>query len=375
MDTLTPWITNTLRLGAYQILMLDQIPDSAATNESVELAKRFGHPGTVSLTNGVLRNIIRKRADIRFPAREKAPVAFLSTMYSYPEWIAKRWFERYGIDAAEELCKAGNESPALSIRVNRLKTDPGKFSEELEKSGVSVEPGRYLDTYLNLRHSGAVRALKGYHKGWFQVQDESAGLSVALLDPQPGETVVDLCCAPGGKTGFIAELMQDQGRVLGVDLAPGRLKRLKQHRERLGLSCIIPVAMDGRLCKLRRLADRVLVDAPCSGLGTVARRTELRWRRSVEDIATASKLQTELLEHGSTLVKPGGVLVYSTCTIEPEENSEIAEAFSTRHPEYTIEAPETGAVGELVDGRGMLQTLPSEHGIDGSFAVKFRRQL
>ena len=372
-DELTPWIRNILRLGGYQILILDQVPDAAATFESVELAKRFGHPGTVRLTNGVLRNLIRNREDISFPNKEKEPVAHLSAVYSYPSWIVQRWIDRYGVAEAEALCKAGNRPPPVMVRVNRLRTDPETVTETLEESGVLITPGRYLDVFLVLRHTGNIRSLKGFREGWFQVQDESAGLAVRTLDPQPGETIVDLCCAPGGKTAYMAELMRNRGRIIGVDQTPGRLKKMQEHRRRLGLSSMLPVVMDGKTCTLRHQVDRVLVDAPCSGLGTIARRTELRWRRMPEDIPALQETQSALLAQGARLVKPGGVIVYSTCTIEPEENEDIVAAFCERNTEFSIETPSDTAVSGLLDDRGMVQTLPSTHGVDGSFAVKLRK--
>ena len=353
--------------------MLDQVPNAAATYESVELAKRFGHPGTVRLTNGVLRNLIRNREVISFPNKEKDPVAHLSVVYSYPSWIVQRWIDRYGVSEAEALCNAGNTAAPVMVRVNRLRTDPETVTKALEESGVLVTPGRYLDEFLVLRHTGNVRLLKGFREGWFQVQDESAGLAVRSLSPLPGETIVDLCCAPGGKTAYMAELMQNRGRIIGVDQAPGRMKRMQEHRRRLGLNSILPVVMDGKTCTLRHQADRVLVDAPCSGLGTIARRTELRWRRMPEDIPALQETQSALLAQGARLVKPGGVIVYSTCTIEPEENEDIIGAFCERHTEFSIESPSDTPVSGLVNDRGMIQTLPSSHGVDGSFAVRLRK--
>lgn len=376
IGSLTPWIRNILRLGVYQLLMMDQIPDAAATHEMVELAKRYGHAGTARLTNAVLRTVIRRREEFETPPRFADPVMDLCVRYSYPRWLIQRWVDRYGHEEAAALCEAGNRPPPVVIRSNRLKTTAAALADRLKAQGVEARSGRYLQDFLTLSAPGDVRRLAGFSEGWFQVQDESAGLAVRLLDPQPGETVVDLCCAPGGKTIYIAELMRNRGCIVGADLSPVRLRRLQEHARRMGVDRVIPVAMDGQTPGLRIQVDRVLVDAPCTGLGTVSRRAELRWRRQPEDIVEAQKLQQALIEQGAGLVRPGGVLVYSTCTIEPEENEAVILAFRERHPEFRVERPEAwpAACSALIGADYIVRTLPSAHGIDGSFAVRLRRE-
>lgn len=376
LESLTPWIRNILRMGVYQLLMLDHIPAAAATHEAVQLAKRYGHPGTVRLTNAVLRTVLRRRGTFQDPDITDDPVAHISVAYSYPTWIVQRWLTRYGIDATIELCKAGNTPPPVVVRINRLKIDSATLRSSLNREGVQVRAGRYLNDFLILRNTGEVRSLEGYNEGWFQVQDESAGLAVRLLDPQPGEMIIDLCCAPGGKTTYIAELMGDHGHIVGIDRFPRRLRRLQEHSCRLGLKSIHPLVTDGRTCTLKTRADRVLVDAPCSGLGTIARRAELRWRRTPDDIALLHETQLALLKHSADLVKRDGVLVYSTCTIEPEENEAVVTAFCDQHPEFRIDPPSDcpPELTGVMDTHGMLRTFPSVHGIDGSFAVRMRRK-
>ncbi|MBM3263966.1 MAG: 16S rRNA (cytosine(967)-C(5))-methyltransferase RsmB [candidate division Zixibacteria bacterium] len=374
--SLTPPIRNILRLGVYQTLLMEGMRASAAVHESVEMAKKYGHPGTVRLTNAVLRTVVRRKDDFTKPPRMSDSLADLSVWYSYPCWLVKRWVERYGYENAAALCEAGNRTPPVVIRVNRLKTTPSMLADRLATQGVHAEPGRYLEDFLVLHEPGDVRRLAGYAEGWFQVQDESAGLAVRLLEPRPGETVVDLCCAPGGKIIYIAELMSDRGRIVGADVSPGRLRRLQEHVRRMGFQRIATVATDGCNLGLRLQADRVLVDAPCSGLGTVARRAELRWRRRPEDLEANGKIQTGLLEQAGRLVRPGGVLVYSTCTIEPEENEYIVEEFCRRHPEFRAERPETwpSACSDMLGPDYRVRTLPSVHRIDGSFAVRMKRE-
>lgn len=376
LEGLTPWIRNNLRLGVYQILMLDHVPAAAATHEAVQLAKRYGHAGTARLTNGVLRTVIRRRETFTHPDLTQHPVEHISVAYSYPCWIVERWLDRYGVDGTIALCSAGNVPPRVVARVNRMRTDPDTLAAGLNREGVETETGRYLSDFLILRHPGDIRSLEGYRRGWFQIQDESAGLAVRLLDPQAGETIIDLCCAPGGKTTYMAERMGDRGRIIGVDQAPQRMHRLRANCRRMGLKSVYPVVSDGRCCAFGVQADRILVDAPCSGLGTIARRAELRWRRAPEDIKTLRETQAALLEHSTRLVKPDGVIVYSTCTIEPDENEAVVTAFCDRHPEFRVERPDDGpeALSEVMGPDGMIRTLPSVHGIDGSFAVRLRRK-
>lgn len=374
-ESLTPWIRLILRMGLYQLMLMDRVPDAAATHTSVELARRYGHQGTVRLTNAILRTAVRQRDQLSPPARGDDPVTELGVTHSYPAWLSKRWIDRYGVDSAAALMEAGNRPPPLTIRVNVLRVAAPDLAETLEGQGVQVEPGRWLRDFMSIRHAGDLGRLPAHQAGLFQVQDESAGLAVRLLGPMTGETVVDLCCAPGGKTTYIAQIVGAGGRVIACDSSPHRLRRVEEHRRRMGLGQVRLVAMDGRSPGLVVKADRVLVDAPCSGLGTIARRPDLRWRRTAEDIDRLRGEQLALLERGAGLVKPGGVLVYSTCTIEPDENEEVVAAFCDRHPGFRADGPEDWPEGlaRVTDGVGRIATLPSVHGVDGSFAARLRR--
>ena len=374
-ESLTPWIRLILHMGLYQLAMMDRVPASAATHASVQLARRYGHQGTARLTNAVLRSAVRRRDELERPARGEDPVTELGVTHSYPPWLASRWIERYGVDSAAALMEAGNRPPPLTIRVNVSRTAPRELAETLARDGIEVKPGRWLDDFLSIRHAGDLRALPSHETGLFQAQDESAGLAVRLLGPEPGETVVDLCCAPGGKTTYIAQIVGAGGRVIACDSSPYRLRRVEEHRRRMGLGQVRLVAMDGRSPGLDVKADRVLVDAPCSGLGTIARRPDLRWRRTAEDIARLCGEQSALLERGAGLVRPGGVLVYSTCTIEPEENEEVVSAFLARHPGFRPDGPADwpAELDEVADGVGRIATLPPVHGVDGSYAARLRK--
>ncbi len=374
-ESLTPWIRHIIRMGLYQLMMLDRVPDAAATHESVQLARRYGHEGTVRLVNAILRTAVRKRDLLERPASGEDPVTALGVTHSYPPWLTKRWIERYGVEAAAALMEAGNRTPPLSIRVNTSRSTPRDLAETLKLQEIPVEPGLWLDDFLSIRHAGNLRRLPAHEAGLFQVQDESAGLAVRLLGPKPGETVVDLCCAPGGKTTYIAQIVGAGGRVIACDTSLHRLRRVEENRRRMGLGQVRLVGMDGRSPGVDFAADRVLVDVPCSGLGTIARRPDLRWRRKAEDLDRLRVEQQALLESGAGLVKRGGVLVYSTCTIEPEENEEVVAAFCGRHPGFRLEEPGDwpGDLAGVLDGAGRVATLPSTHGVDGSFAARFRR--
>lgn len=374
-ESLTPWIRLILHMGLYQLMLMDQIPAAAATHESVQLARRYGHEGTVRLTNAVLRSAIRQRDLLSRPALGGDPAADLGVTHSYPDWLAKRWIDRYGVESAAVLMEAGNRPPPLSVRVNSARSTPEDLAESLSSLGIQAGPGQWLDDFLIIRHAGDLKGLAAHEAGLFQVQDESAGLAVRFLGPKTGETVVDLCCAPGGKTTYIAQIVGAGGRVIACDSSLHRLRRVEEHRRRMGLGQVCLVVMNGRAPGVNLKADRVLVDAPCSGLGTIARRPDLRWRRKAEDIARLRGEQLELLEKGAGMVKPGGVLVYSTCTIEPEENEDVVTAFCDRHPGFRPDSPE-GWPAELVGvmvGADRIVTLPPVHGVDGSFAARLRR--
>ncbi len=376
-ESLTPWIRQIIRMGLYQLIMMNQIPDSAATDESVKLARRYGHEGTVRLTNAIMRNAIRKRKEFEKPECRDNPIEEMGITYSYPTWLIKRWIERYGTEGAENLMKAGNKVPPLTIRVNTDRISPKVLVSRLRDHGIQVEPSRWFSDFVSMRHRGDPRQLPYYDEGLFQIQDESTGLAVHLLNPQPGETIVDLCCAPGGKTTYIAQFVCAEGYVVACDISLRRLNQVEENRRRLGLSQLHIIAMDGSLLALEAGVDRVIVDAPCSGLGTIARKPDIRWRRSVEDFQRFHALQLKLLENGAALVKKGGLLVYSTCTIEPEENEDVVSEFCNRQPEFHLEKPVDwpNEISEVMDFEGKVKTLPSIHGVDGIFAVRLRRDV
>jgi 16S rRNA (cytosine967-C5)-methyltransferase len=370
---LTPRIGNILRLGLYQLKHLERIPPSAATDESVKLARRYGHRGTASLVNAVLRSALR--ADLEeppLPSEEKNAVLAIGLRTSHPDWMVRRWLDRYGTEETIRLCEANNRIPEVTVRVNRLRAGLDQVRRSLEKENIGSRPGRVVPGFLRLRSPGLITALQAYREGWIQAQDESAGLPVMLLDPRPGERIVDLCAAPGGKTSHLAERMDDRGLILAVDRHPGRLGQLADNCRRLDLRSVRPVMADGREVSVRPV-DRLLLDAPCSGLGVLSRRADLRWKKGADDIPRLARLQMELLRHAADLVKDGGCLVYSTCTIEDRENEINVRQLLSERDDLVLEKPPAGLPEETVTREGMIRTFPHRHGVDGSFAACLRK--
>ncbi len=358
-----------LHLSLYQKLFLSRVPDYAIVNEAIKLVRGVKQFRLTGFVNGVLRNILRSLDSLNYPEGTVDPEKALSILYSFPQWMVKRWLKRYGLDFTRALLDALNQPPGIGIRVNGLKTTRDQYFAVLKEHGIEARKGRFLREFLLVERSRGVERFPLYREGYFSVQDESAGLVAHVLAPQPGETVLDLCAAPGGKTTHLAELMQNRGKIIAVDLYAHRLEILSENAARLGISCIETVQADGRFLK-REPVDRILLDAPCSGLGVISRKPDIKWRRTLQDIREMSALQFELLENAARLLKVGGVLAYSTCTIEPEENEEQITGFLKEHPEFVRE-PAQPFVGEIVVNReGFVQTFPHIHKVDGSFVAR-----
>jgi len=367
LEELRPWIRNILRMGTYEILSLDGIPERATVFEAVELAKRYGHRGTAGLVNAVLGSISRGRGDISYPDPSVDPAGYLSVFHSHPRWMVERWLRRYGFSDAELLCRANNSRRPLFLRFNPLKVSEGEFVGGLEKEGFSLEEVPGVEGFFKVLNPSGIFESRAFSSGWFQAQDPGAGLVTCLLDPRPGQKVLDMCSAPGGKTTHIAQLMEDRGLVVALDIHPARAALVEDNVGRLGIS-IVRVEVADALAYSSPPFDRVLVDAPCSGLGVLARRADLRWKMTEGRIAELSALQGSLLERGAELTAPGGVLVYSTCTIEPEENERVVERFLKGHPDFELEEA-SRYIGEGVSGP-YLRILPHIHGWDGTFAAR-----
>ena len=357
-----PNLRNLLRLGVYQLQHLDRIPPYAIVSESVTLARKLLGAPTAKMVNAILRGVAENRKPVTFPDPNSDPVQHLAITASHPKWLVKRWINRYGVDETRALCNTNNAQPTLTIRPNALKTTPDALREQLAIDGINTEP---VDpNLLAVSHVKHLFQTNAYKKGLFTVQGPGAATVIPLLDPHPGETILDMCSAPGGKTTAIAECMKDRGRILATDLYPARLKPLKQNLYRLGLTSIHPIAADARHLTLNTTFDRILVDAPCSSLGILNHHPDLRWRRRESDIHDLSHLQRTLLSRAANYLRPGGTLVYSTCTLEPEENEHIIEAFLHNHPNFYPE--------HASHEYPYLTLLPHHTNNDGVFAARLR---
>ncbi len=368
-----PNVKNALRVALYQILFLDKVPDYAAVNEAVEFVKKLQGQKPADLTNAVLRNIIRSKNAINYPKPEEDINNYFSAYYSHPSWMVKRWVNRYGSDFTEKLLIADNNKPYLALRVNNIKANIDELKGLLDKVELKYSQGKYVKEFLRLNTLTNITDWEYFTKGYFTVQDESTGIPCKLLDVKPGLRVLDLCAAPGGKTAFIADMMQNEGEIVAIDRYESRLKILSKNLERLGVKIVNTIVVDAEQYQDENLFDRVLIDAPCSGLGTLTKKPDIKWKRDLGDIRKIVNIQYELIKKGASLVKIGGVLVYSTCTIEPEENYEIIKKFLDEVPGYKLLNAKEFVEEELVDDNGCVQTYPHIHQIDGSFAAKLQR--
>lgn len=371
--TLESRVRLVLRIGIYELLFLDT-PTHAAINEAVELARMLGAQRATGLVNGILRSIDRKRDNLPEP-RSSDAAEVLAIRASHPSWMVRRWIDRLGVDAARRLCEWNNQTPLFGIRINTGRISPDEFRSRLDEEQITWEPARFLDDMIVVK---SVQPLirSGYvADGLCVVQDESAALVVRLLDPLPEERVLDCCAAPGGKSLYAAERMQNRGRIVSLDINRQRVKLISKAAERLGTTIIdaqtidatkLPQAFNGAF-------DRVLVDAPCSGLGVLSRRADLRWRISVADLIELASLQEQLLASAAEAVKPGGILVYSTCTIEPDENAAQIERFLANHPAFSVQDVREWIPSEVVSDEGFMATLPHIHSLDGAFAARLVR--
>jgi len=395
---LTLPIRNILRLAVYQVYFLSRIPSYAAVDEAVRAAKRYGHRGTVGLVNAVLRRLPPDMDDNEWPDRQAEPVAYLSTRQSHPAWMVERWISAYGFEGALSICRANNEHPPLTLRTNVLRTAPDKLRCSLAEKGYHVADGRLFPEALNLAEGIGLWSTPEYAEGLFQPQDEASMCVAHALSPLPGQSVLDLCSAPGGKSTHVAEMMADTGHVLSVDINAARLGLVRANAVRLGIGIIDTLQLDARefTRHVSDLFDAVMVDAPCTGTGVLRRKPEIKWRLVPEKLHELPELQTAILSEAARAVRPGGTLVYSTCSIEPEEGIEIIDDFLRTNAAYGLVdlserlpsclhmdlSPTTNnrqptTASALEERRsipaGILRLLPGEHGTDGFFLAAMRR--
>lgn len=362
-------VKNALRVALYQILFLDRLPQYAAVNESVEFIKRMRGEKMANLVNAVLRNILRNLANIRFPTLEEDPLQHLTIVYSHPIWIVKRWMQHMTNADLEKFLAANNQIPPLTLRINKLKISPPKFLQLLDEQNIPYEGSKYIDYFIRVKSLSRITQMEAFRNGYFSIQDESAALPGLLLSPHPGERVIDMCAAPGGKTTQIGEMMQNQGEIIAVDKYEHKLSMLRTSLDRLGINNVSMVAGDSTEINVPP-ADKVLIDAPCSGFGVLRKKPDIKWKRQPEDIPRLAEQQARLLDQAVRLLKTGGALVYSTCTIEPEENEMTIRSFLDRHPNFTLDNPEKFVNKAVTTPEGFIATFPHKHQLDGSFAAR-----
>lgn len=370
-----------LRLSLYQLLHLDRVPAAAVVDDAVDLTRAARLKSATGFVNAVLRGTLRQRHRLPFPARpaditnRAAAVAYLGITNSHPDWLVNRWLDRYGFEASERWVQFNNTTPLLTLRANRLREERDQVAKALAADGVDTEPTRYAPDGLVVTKGNPLRRPPD---GLFVVQDEASQLIPLAVAAQPGHLVLDLCASPGGKTVAMAADMNDSGTVVACDVRPRRVALLGDTVRSSGSTAVRVVFVDPQgALPFRPCFDRVLVDAPCSGLGTVRRDPDIRWRRGEPNLSVLARDQVTLLTRASQVVKRGGRLVYATCSSEPEENEGVVETFLTQCPEFTlVDLRREGTVRlqPLLDDRGMLRTLPFAHGLEAFFAAALVRR-
>lgn len=370
--SIAPAIWTILQMGFYQLRFMDKVPPSAACNESVNLAKKYGHQGTVKFVNAVLRASIRTPEKIVYPDQDKNLARWMSLTYFHPEWLVKRWIARYGKDGADKLCRMNNEPPALSLRTNTLKTTRDKLCAYLTQEGIEHTVSDWTEEGILCIGHPSLNTFAPLQSGECQVQDESSMVVAHAVAPKAGDLVIDTCAAPGGKSTHMAQLMKNQGKILSFDIHEHKLAKIGENAARLGITIIETTAKDALTLpgEWKDKADCVLVDAPCSGLGVLRRKPDSRWRKSEELLTELPKLQLAILSQASECVKAGGTLVYSTCTIEPEENQEVVEAFLQDHTDFVLEEIPCKKTSQ----EKWIQFLPHIDHTDGFFLARMRRK-
>lgn len=396
IETLPSALLNTLRLAFFQLKFLKETPASAVLNTSASIAKIVGHKGMASYTTAVLHSYLRSdeakldsatdtaNGDSQSSETEgeAATPAELARRYTIPEWLVERWIKNFGQTEALSLLKFSTSHPRIVLRANDLAITPEGLGIILDNADIKYEVSPLVPSCLVLdprgRGRGSPSGIPGYNEGMFSIQDDTAAIVAKVVDAKPGELIIDLCAAPGGKALYMGEMMENKGRIIAVDTRANRLELLKNNRRRLGITNIEVMEADGTTLQFEPQVDRILIDAPCSGTGVLNRRSDLRHRRKPEDIASLAKLQYDLLDNADHLLKPGGVLVYATCAVEPEENEQVIDKFVAQHPDYRFDDltpyfPKELAQKHDLEYRlrtGKLQILPSMSNLSGFFIAR-----
>ena len=380
LNRIDPRVLNLLRLGVFQIVYLNRVPVSAAVNTSVEMTKSISGPWVVRFVNAVLRQVIRAYPDMPWPDLKSDPVKALSVTKSFPGWLMRKWLRRFGLEETIALCDAVNKIPPITVRTNLLKTTRKDLYVHLEKEAKKVERTPFAPD--GVRFYGprvSIAEMKSFQNGWFQVQDEAAQLVTCFLDPRPGENILDACSGRGGKTGHIAQLMGNRGSIHALDNDQEKLLKIIPEMKRLGISIVQTRRHDlhDPIDNQRFEAfDRILLDAPCSGLGVIRRNPDIKWSALKKNLNPAREKQLSFLQNLAPLVKSDGILVYAVCSTEPEENEAVVESFLNKCSNFAIDKNYSTLFQKrnlLVDHKGYLRTFPHRHETDGFFSVRLKR--
>ena len=363
-----------LCLGLYQLIYLDHVPESAAVNESVKLIKEISHEGNGRFVNAILRNYLRKKENLKIPSREEDEILHLSLSCNEPEWLIRCWAREWGMEKAESVCRALNEIPETDVRCNTLKTTVPELLDILRGEDPSAGQIPGLPEGIRMGRMPSLRNASWLHEGLGYIQNASSMLPARVLAPQPGEHILDMCAAPGSKTTHMAQLMENRGQITAWDLYPHKLRLLEENCRRLGISIVKSSVRDASRPdpSLTGAFDRVLLDAPCSGLGVLGHKPEMRWTRKEKDLAEFPKIQKNLLRAAALYVRPGGVLVYSTCTLNKGENEDTVKKFLAEHTEFSL-APFSFPADQEIKS-GMMTVWPDICRMDGFFAAKLIKE-
>jgi len=368
-------VCNVLRMGLFQVLFMDRVPDYAAVNASVALTRIFAQNYITRFVNGILRQAIRAEKSIQLPDPSDNQEKALSIQYAYPKWLVHRWIKQWGFDQAKSLCIAGNKIPDITLRTNTLKIKQDQLINALLSSAEKVESTEHVpDAICISQLNEPVDQMESFKKGLFQVQDEAAQLISLMLSAQPGESILDACAGRGGKTGHLAQCMNNQGTIYAVDQSYQKLEMLNFEMKRLGITIVQTHKHQWNKAFHSNNFDRILLDAPCSGLGVIRRHPDMKWKKNEQHIHRNHNIQTKLLEMVSSHLKPGGHLVYAVCSLEPEETTVIVNTFLTRHSHFTIKKQHDPILNTFLTDDHYLMTVPSKHHMDGFFAVCLKKE-
>ncbi len=368
LKKISPWILNILRMGIYQIVFLDKVPKSAAVNESVNLAKRYGHKGSSNFVNAILRKVEKKDYEAFFEIEN--PIERISKTTSMPVWMIEELLKENDIEKVEEICKASNIKPKVTIRINRLKTNKPELENCLKERDITFKEGD-LEDFLILENTKNIEQLDLFKQGYFTVQDEGAGLIAKVVDPKPNELVLDACSSPGGKTTYMAELMEDKGEIIAWDLHPHRVQLVEENAKRLNIHIIKTECQDAMVYKeeYKEKFDKILLDVPCLGIGVLKRKPDIKWKRKPEDIEEITQIQQKILDTCSKYLKAKGQMVYSTCSIFREENDKVIEKFLEKNQNFEY----TKIKMSKIENMDKIQLYQNEE-TDGFFICKLQKK-